>query len=396
MEGLFFKTTDANGGFHRLSDVVGCTIASSENGFKTADLQLKRGYTQGREDLALNNDLLIGVRNNTAYNGRIDGITAQPDQSGAGAAGAGGGGSTAATANGYYASTRDLAISGTVSASATPEAMIASFLNSVYLPQLSTSTAGLLTTGITGAKYVTGNSGTDNEYIGDIIEAICAFGYAPSGTYNTAYRVVPAVWDGRLLVTSAIRTDAPEADYIVRKKNVTIGGLRRSLSNVYNRVVVRYKDLSGVFTITAFNDTASQAALASSLGGASVAFKRAQYVDWTSQGNLDPSAVSNMANALLNAAKQVKVDTDSITIARDYAVYSVAEGQEIPNWKVRAGKWLKIPDRFPRSSSGGTGTASGNAGLSTLYYISETSYDCFSGVLTLTPENSTGLGDFIS
>lgn len=389
-ETMYYRTKGTNGYSHRLPDIIGASFTTDENGFKTADLQHKRDFTQAWDDLGLNYELVIGCRGNTAWNGRMEGTTAQPSQGRDQ-------GSVGSSANGYYpASTRDLAFSGTVSASATPEAMIASFLNSVYLPQLSTSTASLLITGLTGAKYVTGNNGTDNEYIGDIIEAICAYGYAPGGTPDTTYRVVPSVWENRVLTTTAIKNTVPSADYIVRKKNVVFGGLRRSLSNIYNRVVIRYKDTTGALTITPFNDVTAQAQLAAYLGNGSVPFIRAQHLDWTSQGNLSPTVVANRANAVLNASKQVKVDTDSIEISRDYAVYSVADSQEIPNWKVRAGKWLKIPDRFPRGTATGTGTPSGDASLSTYYYISETSYDCFSGLLTLTPESSSKLEDFIS
>lgn len=387
MERLYFIATDAGGGIHRLRDVIGGSFSTDEHGFKSATLQHSRDFRFGWDDLGLNYDLLIGVRGNVAWNGRMEGNEAQPS---------GGYGSVGSSGNGYYASTRDLLFTGTVSTSATPEAMIASFLNSVYLPQLSTATTGLLVTGVTGAKYLTGNNGTDSEYVGDIIETICGFGYSPGGTPDPTKKVAPAVWEDRLLTTTAISTSGTAADYIVRKKNVNIGGLRRSLSNIVNRVVVRYKDLSGTFTVTPFNDSASQTAMSNYLGGAAVPYVRVELLDWTSQGNLDPTVVSNRANAILNDLKQVKVDTDSIEIKKDYVVFSVAENQEIPNWKVRAGKWLQIPDRFPRGTSTGSGTAAGDAGLSNYYYISETSYDCFSGVLTLTPENSSSLADFIS
>lgn len=386
-EQMYYRTRDANGLYHRLSDVVGCTFTTDENGFKTASLTHKRDFKETYDDLALNSELVIGCRGNTAWTGRMDGNTGQPSQ---------GQGSVGSSANGFYASTLDLGFNGTVSASATPEAMIGTFLNSTYLPQLSTLTSGLLTTGVTGAKYTTGNSGTDNEYVGDIIEAICQFGYAPGGSYDLTYRVVPAVWENRQLVTSLLKTTNPTTDYVVRRKNISVGGLRRSLSATYTRLVVRYKNLSGAFTITPFNDTTAQAALANYLGSGPVNYVRAKYLDWTSQGNLDPTVVANRANAILNDIKQVKVDTDSISVSRDYSIFSMAENQEIPNWKVRAGKWLRIPDRFPRGTASGSGTLAGDAGLSTYYYISATSYDCFSGELTLTPERSSSIEDFLN
>lgn len=387
MERLYYRVIDANGGQHRLYDVIGANISTYEYGFMTATLQHSRQFNQGWDEIGLNYDLIIGARGTTGWNGFMEGNTAQPNSDF---------GNIGSSGNGYFASTRDLIFTGTVSTSATPEAMIATFLNSTYLPKLLTSTAGLLTTGITGATYITGNGGTDSEYVGDIIQTICGFGYAPGGVHDTTKKVVPAVWENRLLTTTTIKTSSPTPDYIVRKKDVVIGQLRRSLSNVINRLVIRFKDLSGVLTVTAFNDTTSQTTMAAYLGGASVPYVRVKLLDWTDQGNLDPTIVSNRANTILNDLKLVKVDTDSIEIKRDYVVFSVADGQEIPNWKVRAGKWLKIPDRFPRGTSTGAGTPAGDSSLSNYYYITQTKYDCFSGVLTLTPENSSSMEDFIS
>jgi hypothetical protein len=85
-----------------------------------------------------------------------------------------------------------------------------------------------------------------------------------------------------------------------------------------------------------------------------------------------------------------------MTITQDYSVYSVAEGQEIPLSRVRAGKFIQIPDLFPRPASTGTGTSAGDASLSTIYYIVQTSYDAIAGKLTITPELSSALQDLIA
>ena len=383
-ERMNYRTRDANGNYHRLNDVVSCQYTTDENGFKSADLSLKRSFDSAWDDVALNNPLYItSGRGDTAWEGRTEGIAPDINR---------GANSQGMTAQGYWTSTNDLTFRGTVGTSTTPEAMIATFLNSTYLPQLSTSTASLLTTGVTSATYRTGNEGTDNEKIGEVILALCDFGYAA----DTTKRVIPAVWENRILTTSAVTATNPTPDYIVRKKDVVIGGLRRSLSNVINRVVIRFKNLSGVLTVTAFNDAAVQASLAAYLGSASVSYVRSRVYDWSGLGLLNPTVVAGRAAALLNDAKQVKTDADSLEINRDYTIFSVSEGQAIPNWKVRAGKWLKISDRLPRATSTGSGSASGDAGLSNYYYLAQTTYDCFTGQLSLVPEKSSTLEDFIS
>jgi hypothetical protein len=272
--------------------------------------------------------------------------------------------------------------------------MIASFINSTYLPQL--VTGDLLVTGLTTEKYQTDNYGTNDEFIGDIILAICKSGYAPSGVADTTKKVVPAVWDNRGLSTSAVLTTLPTADYILRRKDIVVGGLRRALTSVKNRVIVRYKNTSGVLTRLTVDDTDSQGNLAALLEGIAADFVRSQVLDYTGLGNLSLASVTDRANITLSNSKQLKTDSDNIQVARDYTVFDVAKDRGIPLWSVRAGKWLQVPDMYPRSNSTGSATQAGNEGLATFYYITQTTYDALSGLLTLIPEQSARLGDLVS
>jgi hypothetical protein len=111
-----------------------------------------------------------------------------------------------------------------------------------------------LTTNVTGDKYQTGNFGTDDEKVGDIIQSVCAAGVYSGGLPDTTKKVIPAVWTGRTLTTSAITIVSPTADYIARRGSVKSAGLRRALSSVYNRVIIRYKDTSGNLARVTVND----------------------------------------------------------------------------------------------------------------------------------------------
>lgn len=370
-----------------LSDVIGLTFSTNENGYQTATVQLSRPFGLAWNDVALNTHLsVLSGRGDKAWEGRVEGLASALSEGGAGVLNL--------SCNGYWSSTYDLTFNGVVSASASPETMIATFINSTYLPQL--TTGSLLVTGLTTEKYQTGNYGTNDEFIGDIILAICKSGYAPGGTVDTTRKVVPAVWKNRGLSTSAVLTTNPTADYILRRKDIVVGGLRRALTSVKNRVIIRYKDTSGALARVTVNDTASQSNLAGLLDGTPANFVRSQVLDYTGLGNLSLASATDRANITLSNSKQLKTDSDNIQVARDYAVFDVAQNQEIPLWRVRAGKWLQVPDMYPRATNTGSTTQAGNEGLATYYYITQTTYDAMSGLLTLIPEQSARLGDLVS
>jgi hypothetical protein len=118
--------------------------------------------------------------------------------------------------------------------------------------------------------------------------------------------------------------------------------------------------------------------------------------DYTGLGNISTQAATDRANVILSQRKRITTDSRALTITQDYSVYSVAERQEIPLCRVRAGKFIQIPDMFPRPGSTGTGTNAGDASLSTIYYIVQTSYDAIAGKLTITPEQSSKLEDLVA
>jgi hypothetical protein len=387
-ERLNIYTQNQAGKLWPISDIKSLTLDTIENGFYQTSMGLSRPFGVAWEDLALNNFFkAYNSRSDSIWEGRLESIEPafQNDND-----------SLNVTALGSWASTKDIPFHGVVSSSATPEAMIATFLNSTYLPQLSTSTAGLLTTNVTGDKYQTGNYGTDDEKVGDIIQAICASGIYSGGVLDPTRRVVPAVWAGRQLITSAVTIVNPSPDYIARRGSVKSAGLRRALSSVYNRVIIRYKDSTGNLARVTVDDTTGQSTLAANYGSGAVSFIRTWVADYTGLGPISTQAATDRANIILSQRKRITTDSRALTITQDYSVYSVAERQEIPLCRVRAGKFIQIPDLFPRPSSSGTGTSAGDASLSTIYYIVQTSYDAIAGKLTITPEQSSNLEDLVA
>jgi hypothetical protein len=386
MERLNIYTQDSNAKKWPIGDIKTLTLDSIENGFYQANMGLSRPFGIAWEDLALNNFLkAYNSRNDPIWEGRLESIEPafQNDND-----------SLNVTAMGEWASTYDQPYHGVLGTSTTPEAMLTSLNSGGYLPQL--SGVSLLTTNVTGDKYQTGNFGTDDEKVGDIIQSVCAAGVYSGGLPDTTKKVIPAVWTGRTLTTSAITIVSPTADYIARRGSVKSAGLRRALSSVYNRVIIRYKDTSGNLARVTVNDTTVQSNLAANYGSGAVSFIRTWVADYTGLGNISTQAATDRANVILSQRKRITTDSRALTITQDYSVYSVAERQEIPLCRVRAGKFIQIPDLFPRPGSTGTGTNAGDASLSTIYYIVQTSYDAIAGKLTITPEQSSKLEDLVA
>jgi hypothetical protein len=386
VERLNVYTQDSSSKRWPIGDIKSLTIDTIENGFYQASMGLSRPFGIAWEDLALNNFFKIyNSRSDSIWEGRLESIEPafQNDNE-----------SLNVTAMGLWASTYDLPYHGSLGTSATPEAMITALSSGGYLPQL--NGYSLLTTGVSADKYQTGNNGTDDEKPGDIIQAICAAGVYTLGSPDTTKKVIPAVWTNRQLTTSAITIVSPTADYIARRGSVKSAGLRRALSSVYNRVTLRYKDTSGNLTRVTVDDTTVQSNLAANYGSGAVSYIRTWVADYTGLGNISTTAATNRANIILSQRKRVTTDSRALTISQDYSVYSVAEGQEIPLCRVRAGKFIQIPDMFPRPTASGTGSTAGDASLSTIYYIVQTSYDAVAGKLTITPEQSSKLEDLVA
>lgn len=384
-EKLTVYTADSAGRRWQIADATPPKIKNTENGFDVCNLSLLRDFALSWPDIGLNFQVFIfAARGDTAWHGRLESIEPRLEE---------GNGFVNVTAIGYWANAYDSDYSGTLSTSATPEAMITTLFSSSKLSQI--ASLNLYTTGLSGREYRTGNGGTDSAKVGDVIKDLCDMGDSSS----PVKRVVPAVWTDRQLVTYAVTTQSPVADYTIPRALVKSISLRRALSQVYTRVTCRYKDTGGILQTATVNNTAQQAALGVDFSGSGsiTNFVRVYIMDISGlSGGTTSTVATNSANARLNKVSRVTNDSDSIVVDTEYAIFSVAENQTVPLWKIRAGKWLQIPDLLPRPSDTGSGTSAGDASLSTMFYITEAAYDSQSGVLTLTPETSGELAKVVS
>jgi hypothetical protein len=381
-EKLTIIARDYNGRTWYLQDATGLKISTTENGYYLASWQLNREFGVAWSDIGLNFQITIyGPRGfDIAWEGRLE--TIEPSfQDGKS--------NLICSATGYWASVFDLFFNGLLSASATPEAMLSSLISGGYVPQLSSSTAQLLVTGVTADTYRTPNSGTDDVIVGKVILDICASGN------STSQKVVPAVWDNRVLSTMTVVTFNPTADYTLRRNHIVSTGLRRSLSSVADRVTLRYM-LTGALARFTSNDTTVQANLGISYASGFASYIRTRLLDFTGLGDITAPAAQRRAEAVLSDTKRVKTDSRAVVVRAGKCILDNALLQELPLWAIRAGKWLSIPDLFPRPNLGGTGTVSGDASITTMFYIKQTEYEHDSGTLTITPETSSRVEDIIS
>lgn len=377
-EQLSIYTTDQVGSKWYISDAENIVIRNTENGFSNATWDLKRNFSSVYDDLGLNFPVLISNgRDDVAWQGLLEGYEPRKSQNN---------GTVSCSAVGYWATLYWLPFNGIIAAAA-PETQIAGLVSGGYATQLS-STTSLVATGVVANPYQTGNGGTDDVRPGDIIFDLCK-----AGT-STQQRVVPAVWENRILTTTALAL-TPSARYRVSSQLVDGIALRRNLSTIGTRVLVRYVDsTTHALARIVVNDATTQANLAAYLGGA-VSYIKTEILDISGLNEISAAVATATANTRLNNAKKVKSDSP-ITISTEYSIFDLSAGQEIPLWAVRAGYWLQIPDLVPRTNEIGGGTAGGDVAVTSLFYISQCEYQAESNTLTITPENPSSFTDIVS
>lgn len=385
-ENLTMWTRGTDGYRKYLQDVSNLVLSSNENGFYIATWTMLREFGVAWEDLGLNSQMTVyGPRCfDTAWDGRLETIEPAIQN---------GKDMIQCSAVGYWASASDLFYNGVLGSGVTPESMLTT-LNAAYLPQLSYPPT-LVTTGRTGDGYQTPNTGTDDVVVSDVVKKVCAIGDSSNN------RIVPAVWENRNLSTSAVTTVNPSPDYVLRRKDINSTGLRVALSNVQDRVTIRYIDNgTGLLARVTVNDTTVQGNFSVDYQGAGIPGTNTNYIrtkllDFTGLGPISATAATNRANVQLNDSKRTKADSKAIVVSADWSIVDRSRYQEIPLWSIRAGKWLQIPDLFPRPNVGGSGASSGDSSVTTMFYITQTSYDAESGVLTITPDNSSALENLV-
>ena len=382
---LSLHTRSQSGKWWPIQDAQEVVMTTNVQGFYDLKWKLLRQMGFAWEDIAVDNQVYLkNARGDVAWHGRMESIEPRLENTDE---------SINCTALGYWNSAYDLNFNGSLTGGS-PEYMIGQLVSGgVYIPQLITDTNGLTYTGKTGQNYQTPNGGTDDVWPGDAILTLCDRG----DIYQN--KIIPSVWENRRLVTHAVSMSNPVARYSVSKSNIVSIGLRRALSTVNSRVVLRYKDSNGLLKRYVADDTTLQTNLGIDLtgGGTLTPFVKVNMMDITGfEGGTSSDNAQNTAVTRLRETSRLKNDSESITVKNSYSIFDVVVGQEIPLYMVRAGYWLNIPDLYPRPTYSGTGTTSGDASLNTLFFISTTSYNDSTGVLTITPENSSTLANVVS
>lgn len=384
---LSLVTRDQVGRWWNLWRHRGGKIRTDAYGFASADFSLDRDFAFAWDDIGLNNQIFFySPWGDVAFHGRLDAITPTWQD---------GVSSLVCIAKGYRDSAADLNFNGTLIG--TPQAKIAALISGGYLPQLSSDTSGLITTGIASGTTATPNSGTDDQAVWEVILNICK-----SGT-STGQKVLPQVWDDRRLITKAVDMISPSPRYIVDRRNVSKISLSRTLSDTYTQVEVRYKDsVDGSLQRLLLPSVPGAIALSLGIdftgGGTVTPFVRTRILDITGilPDGCDAATATNAGTALLNQEQRVKNSSDSIVIERDYVIFDQLSGQEIPGWAARGGEWLQVNGFSPWPSEIGTGTSAGDKTIQSMFFISGTEFDIDSRVLTVTPESAGDLASVIS
>lgn len=377
---------DQPGRYWNVWDDRGGKLKNGTNGYESADWTLDRDFSFAWDDQALNNQVYYYLPfGDEVFHGRLSSLTPTWDN---------GISSLAGAAKGYKDSATDLKFNGMLTG--TPEARIAALITGGYLPQLSSDTTGLITTGIASGTTSTENSGTDDQPPWDVILNICK-----SGT-SANYKVVPQVWGGRKLITKAINTVSPMPRYIVDRANVKKISLARTLSDIYTQVEVRYKSSTNG-SLQRLNLPPSTSAIATALGvdftggGTITPFLKTRVLDLTGilPAGTNLATATAAGNALLNEIQRVSNTSDSIVIDQDYVIFDALEGQEIPNCKLRGDDWLQINGFSPWPSEIGTGTGAGDQTITSMFLMTAAEYDKDNRVLTITPESAGDLASAI-
>lgn len=384
---LTLMIRDQVGRFWTIRDDQGGKIKNGLYGYESADWVLDREFGFSWDDIGLNNQVFYFTPfGDEVFHGRLD-VVAPTLSDGIG--------SLANQANGYKDSGTDITWAGG-SLTGTPEAKIAALITGSAFLQLTTDTTGLVTTGIASDTTSTPNSGTDDITAWDFVLQICR-----SGT-SAGYKVVPQVWGDRRLVTKAINTVNPTPRYIVDVANVRRTSLKRTLSEIYTQISVRYKDsadgsLKHLYLPATPSATTQALGVDYTGGGIITDYWHRHVVDITSlyPDGCTAAQATNVATALLNEEQRVRNTTDALVIDVDYVIFDVLEGQEIPLCQFRGDDWLQINGFSPWPTDVGTGTSAGDQATTSLFLVTGAEYDITNHTLTITPESAGDLASAI-
>ena len=365
-----------------LYDAYEVKFETGENGFSTATFKINRKFSASWNDFGFQSQIKIlpeygeiaGIIAWHGYISSLENSVGEENNS-----------TINITALGYWSSLLRTQVSG--GWSGTPEDMLASLITSGYCENLKTDTSKLSVTGKSPLSngYLTPTVGKDPLPVNKIIQGICDL-----GTNVTGNRVLPQVWENRILSTKIVSI-IPLARYIIHSYNIDAISLKRNLTDVYTRMAARYI-LDGLLMEVILTDTTKQNALAANFEGTLVPYVNMLWYDDTGQSyNAGYIAPTDKANAIFNRAKEIKSDSPgSLIVSSDYVIFDTELGRDIPNWMVRASNYIQIPDivNFFFTLSGNN---AGNAAMTNQFYISRTNYNADTNKLELVPDNNLGL-----
>lgn len=388
-EQLTLATRDQAGRFWNIGSFRNGKIRTDKYGFLSADFTLDEDFATPPEEVGFDNQIyFFNCWGDVMFHGRLDVVT--PTWNGLEA-------NIPYTAKGYKDSATDGKFNGTLIG--TPEARIAALISGGYLPQLSTDTTGLITTGIASGTTATNNSGTDDMTPWDVILNICK-----SGT-SAGLKVLPQVWEDRKLITKAVDMVTPTPRYIVDRANVKQIALSRTLSDVYTQVVVRYKDIADG-SLKRLVVPASTSAIATALGvdftggGTITPFIRTRVLDISNilPDGCDAATATAAGTALLNEVQRVSNVYQAIRIEQDYVIFDRVEGQEISNVEVRGGEWIYTNGFSVWPNDAATGSPAGDKTIQPLFFISGTEVDLDDPdfAVNVVPESSGDVADAVN
>ena len=368
-------TTDINNNNYLLSDLIDPLLTSNENGFFTFNAGSTRDFNGSYQDLSLN--CFLGVFPEygdfeSAFEGRFEGTEPSID---------GMNNRLGIHASGYQSTWNDGNFNGELTG--TPEGIISQLFSGGYLPDLVSDSTGWLTTGLASRTVKSDDWGSGDVKPGEVIKYVCDLGDSSNN------EVIAQVFEGRKLTTKAINYVNPVPRYTVSRANVLAMGLSRSLLAIYNRIIVRYTDLNGVLQRYPYDDpNGSDQTFKSSFG---VAFRRTAIKDITSQGpRSSADAIAVAAVLMKQMARLQNQSSRALVISQDLVVIDNVLGMQIPNWKVRPGNFIEVPDLYPFPALAGA-TAAATGSLQTTFYISQADYRMMTGELSLIAETSTNL-----
>lgn len=367
----------------KIYDAKAVKWSKDEYGYSTLSFNLIRNWQYAWRDFALNNMVsLLQVPNKTKWQGRLETIELNYAKKKA---------SITVTASGYRSTLSDMYYHGSIPAG-TWESQLTWLIANGYAPYIQAIYTYLYNSGKINQAIATGNGGTDDETIFNIMKRIV------TGNLSDGSSIQLQIWDDRILSSVLVQPSSiATPTYRVPIDYIESFGLRRSLLTVENIVRARYKDIAGnvQYDDSATDVVNSGKALGKDFGAGLINYIRMHILDLTNLKNQSSSSAATAASRLLAQTKTLKNDSKAIVLNKDAKVYEIASKRWIDGSDIKTATYIEVTNLFPRTNLIGTGTSAGDTALQQKFYI--TKVDCDdTGKVSLTPETSSKLSDVVS